>query len=787
MISVTHRRSRQDAQHDFRISPAEFTDWSWAKSPADILRSKDEQRKVSAQSEWTWLSWLSAMALFMINRYLGEEEESESTNESRSKALLAKLQQQAKARQQQSLATKEVLTDTDSSTGQSGVRKNKRKLEQVETEKKQHKKKRKESTEKSEDVDDTSAPVESAPKDMTTNKKKKKDKKSKINEEEEQDLVQLYHRYSSVAFAFGGGGAPNAVHPSAVNPAAQEAEGDAEETKGTQKTANGHPDPSNTGSGKSSSDTSFHVLGGFENKTVQKVQRVLPKWLAEPDVIERDIKSNLVPVGEVPGICPVLQKKLEANGIQNFFPVQAEVIPAILETVNSGLLIGRGGYRPRDICVSAPTGSGKTLAFVIPVIQALLTRVVCEVRALAVLPTKELAQQVCKVFVSYAEGTGLKVVMAAGQKSFAAEQAALSETRGGLCRSLADIVVATPGRLVDHINKTDNFSLQHLRFLIIDEADRMIDSMHQAWLNQITKAVYKSGSGSDMSIFKRLEPGPITVASLSPPQMPLQKLLFSATLTQNPEKLQQLGLHQPRLFSSTHTPTQDGSCTEEKFNFPQGLTECYVCSTMSKKPLLILHFLLRLKFSPALCFTNSREAAHRLFLLVKLYGGVEVAEFSSRLSASERQKTLKRFEQGKIALLISTDAAARGIDINGVKCVINYDAPQYIRTVGRTARAGKAGVAFTFLLGVQEKNFVQMVLNAGSPGIQKQTVKPESLKEMESHYEDVLVELGKAIKVNCGDFVEGKFSLLRRRKPRSASEKMVARSCPARINICLGS
>uniref|UniRef100_A0A3Q2D8T3 RNA helicase n=1 Tax=Cyprinodon variegatus TaxID=28743 RepID=A0A3Q2D8T3_CYPVA len=119
-----------------------------------------------------------------------------------------------------------------------------------------------------------------------------------------------------------------------------------------------------------------------------------------------------------------------------------------------------------------------------------------------------------------------------------------------------------------------------------------------------------------------------------------------------------------------------------------------------------------------------------------LFGGVHVAEFSSRLSPGERKSTLKDFEQGKIQLLISTDAAARGIDINGVKCVLNYDAPQYIRTyvhrVGRTARAGKSGLAFTFLLRVQETIFLQMVKDAGSPGIQKQIIKPESLKGMEA-------------------------------------------------------
>uniref|UniRef100_A0A667YJC5 ATP-dependent RNA helicase n=1 Tax=Myripristis murdjan TaxID=586833 RepID=A0A667YJC5_9TELE len=492
-----------------------------------------------------------------------------------------------------------------------------------------------------------------------------------------------------------------------------------------------------------SAQTGFTVLGGFENKPVQKVQRILPQWLAKPDVINRDIKSNLVPISEIQGISAQLVKKLENNGIQHFFPVQAEVIPAILESAHQGLLIGRGGYRPRDICVSAPTGSGKTLAFVIPVLQALMKRVVCEVRALAVLPTKELAQQVCKVFTTYAEGTTLKVVMLAGQKSFAAEQASLSEMRGGMRRSLADIVVTTPGRLVDHINKNSGLCLDQLRFLIIDEADRMIDSMHHFWLSQVTKSVYRSGSGPEaVSIFKRTEPAFVTAASLSPPQMPLQKLLFSATLTQNPEKLQQLGLYQPRLFSSVH------SHTEDRYNFPEGLTEYYVHCTLTKKPLLVLHFVLRMKLSPILCFTNSREAAHRLFLLVQLFGGVQAAEFSSRLSPSERKRTLKDFEQGKIQLLISTDAAARGIDINGVKCVLNYDAPQYVRTyihrIGRTARAGKSGLAFTFLLAVQEKNFLKMVAEAGSPGIRKHIVQPKNLRSMEAGYEQALLELATA-------------------------------------------
>uniref|UniRef100_A0A3Q2D893 ATP-dependent RNA helicase n=1 Tax=Cyprinodon variegatus TaxID=28743 RepID=A0A3Q2D893_CYPVA len=323
--------------------------------------------------------------------------------------------------------------------------------------------------------------------------------------------------------------------------------------------------------------------------------------------------------------------------------LQAEVIPAILDGAKHGLLMGRGGHRPRDICVSAPTGSGKTLSFVIPVIQqALMERVVCEIRALAVLPTKELAQQqVYRVFASYAEGTPLRVALLVGQRSLAAESASLS---GSVRRTTADIVVATPGRLVDLINKSSGLCLDHLRFLIIDEADRMMDSMHQSWLSQVVSAVHRSPPGSQgRAIFRRTNPACITAA------------------------------------------------------------------------------------------------LHRL---VQLFGGVHVAEFSSRLSPGERKSTLKDFEQGKIQL-ISTDAAARGIDINGVKCVLNYDAPQYIRTyvhVGRTARAGKSGLAFTFLLRVQ------MVKDAGSPGIQKQIIKPESLKGMEARYEEILQELADVIK-----------------------------------------
>uniref|UniRef100_A0A8D2P490 ATP-dependent RNA helicase n=1 Tax=Zosterops lateralis melanops TaxID=1220523 RepID=A0A8D2P490_ZOSLA len=487
-----------------------------------------------------------------------------------------------------------------------------------------------------------------------------------------------------------------------------------------------------------------------------QVQPFLPQWLAQPKRVQKRIKDNLCPISDVPGIHPRLLKKLQMNGIESFFPVQAEVIPAILQSASNGYLLGRGGYRPKDICVSAPTGSGKTLAFVIPIVQVLLDRVVCHVRALVVLPTKELAQQVSKVFNIYTDGTGLKVALITGQKSFAKEQEMLVQKKvTGYC-SLADIVVATPGRLTDHINQTPGFSLAQLRFLIVDEADRMIDDMHQNCLNQIVKAAFQGENDSGFNmLFQRTKPGPITAASSCSPQIPLQKLLFSATLTQDPEKLQQLDLFQPRLFTSVYSEkNRDGTEAEQdtnnKYTLPEELSQCYVPCDLNSKPLLLLYFMLKMKFTRVLCFTNSREASHRLFLLVQAFGGVTVAEFSSRLPPNERKRTMKEFDQGKIQLLISTDATARGIDVKGVNYVINYDAPQFIRTyihrVGRTARAGTAGVAFSLVLRIQERRFLRMLRDAGIRDIQKHPVKGNSLKPLVQQYEAALCKLEKTVK-----------------------------------------
>ncbi|XP_014820935.1 PREDICTED: ATP-dependent RNA helicase DDX51 [Calidris pugnax] len=700
------------------------------------------------------------MALFSIHRYGGEEEGAEAEAEERARVLLERLRQQAKARQlkkEQEEARPEGgegdLPGGASPGGEPGERARKRKGESEEQAGAQGQKKVKKKQRSGSSLEEGAGAEEAA--DGSTPSKKKKENRRKSREkteaDSEEDISQQENRSNLNN------------KPSKRKKRDEETEG--AETRKTDSSGRAEEDQSTkeelslAASEKEANHppSSLMVLGDYDRKPVQKVQPFLPQWLAQPKLVQKRIKDNLVPIRDVPGIHPRLLKKLQTNGIESFFPVQAEVIPAILQSASNGYLMGQGGYRPRDICVSAPTGSGKTLSFVIPIVQVLLHRVVCHVRALVVLPTKELAQQVSKVFNIYTDGTGLKVILITGQKSFAKEQEMLVQKKvTGYC-SLADIIVATPGRLTDHINQTPGFSLTQLRFLIVDEADRMIDDMHQNCLNQIVKAAFQveNYTGSNV-LFQRTKPGPLTAASSCCPQIPLQKLLFSATLTQDPEKLQQLDLFQPRLFTSVYSEKKtlgDGAETEdaEKYTLPEGLSQCYVPCDLNSKPLLLLHFMLMMKFTRVLCFTNSREASHRLFLLVQAFGGVTVAEFSSRLSPNERQRTIKEFEQGKIQLLISTDATARGIDIKGVNYVINYDAPQFIRTyihrVGRTARAGEVGVAFSLVLRIQERRFLRMLKDAGIQDVKKHPVKGNSLKPLVQRYEEALSKLEKTVKI----------------------------------------
>ena len=177
-------------------------------------------------------------------------------------------------------------------------------------------------------------------------------------------------------------------------------------------------------------ETGFTIIGGHKkDKEVKKVQRVLPDWLAKPVIINSDFGSGLLPVEQITYLDPHMINKLQQHDINHLFPVQRLVIPRILSQMETCSYFGKGGFQPNDICVSAPTGSGKTLAYVLPIVQSLLRRVVCHLRALIILPTKDLANQVKQVFEMFTEGTNLKVGLASGSKSFSKDQEQLVSHR----------------------------------------------------------------------------------------------------------------------------------------------------------------------------------------------------------------------------------------------------------------------------------------------------------------------------------------------------------------------
>ncbi|KAG6373406.1 P-loop containing nucleoside triphosphate hydrolase protein [Boletus reticuloceps] len=260
------------------------------------------------------------------------------------------------------------------------------------------------------------------------------------------------------------------------------------------------------------------------------------------------------------GLSLKTRRRLFDLGISELFAVQTTLLPFLIRRSWS---LYTPYSAPHDVCVSAPTGSGKTLAYVLPILEVLSNRIVTRLRALIVLPTRDLVLQVRETFEAVGKGRGLKIGTATGQHSFAHEQAQLvsqidSGLQGG--SSKVDILICTPGRLMDHLNGTPNFSLQHLRFLVIDEADRLLSQSFQDWLAQVLTAIHWRPSESS-SLASRLSSEdtcqPRNCDSLAPACLDFvgycqvdvdeqrgfscQKLLFSATLTRDPGKLASLG------------------------------------------------------------------------------------------------------------------------------------------------------------------------------------------------------------------------------------------------------
>ncbi|KAH8918966.1 DEAD-domain-containing protein [Atractiella rhizophila] len=458
------------------------------------------------------------------------------------------------------------------------------------------------------------------------------------------------------------------------------------------------------------------------------------------------------------GLEEKLMEKLKDSGIESFFQVQEVVIPLLLSKTR----------RQRDLLVSAPTGSGKTLAYALPIVQTLSPRIVTRLRALIVVPTRDLVTQVRETFETFTRGTGLKIGSVTGQNSFAQEQRAIvhdtSKPQLGGC-SKVDILIATPGRLLDHLNQTPNLTLQHLSFLVIDEADRLLNQSFQDWLaavlrhleppTTLNEMVGADGplAGSWRNVVDALEETGVRPKR----KASTQKLLFSATLSRDPTKIEALELNDPLYVAIKEDNETEGvPAAEESFSLPSTLEENMIITVSTSKPLMLFHLLYNHQTTQALCFTKSVSSATRLVKLVKFFEdisglssgqGIEtIRSYSSDLASSERAKILASFKEGRIRLLVCSDLIARGIDLPQVDKVISYDVPidirKYVHRVGRTARAGKKGEAWTLVESQEAAFFKEMMVKHGRHGkVKKVRIKKEDINKFEGAYESALEKL----------------------------------------------
>ncbi|KAG0170862.1 ATP-dependent RNA helicase dbp6 [Apophysomyces sp. BC1034] len=509
------------------------------------------------------------------------------------------------------------------------------------------------------------------------------------------------------------------------------------------------------------------MIGSKENMSKENIQLLrnmgVPEWLLQPTSISPEQTCEL----DQTGLSSELVQRCRDLGLTSFFAVQMAVIPvflrrqALYDTIRA----------PGDLCISAPTGSGKTLAYVLPIVDILSKRVITRLRALIILPTRDLVVQVKETFDAFVKGTNLTVATVVGQQSFSHEQQILvgkgtEKYAGG--KSRVDILIATPGRLMDHLKETPNFTLQHLRFLVIDEADRLLNQSYHDWLNQILLATRPTERDVIPIGFKK-DNNSVTEADAIAPSFlrshfdlpstdldlekaaSIQKLLFSATLTKNPAKIAGLHLTNPEYIS---VQRQGDETDLPQYTTPAGLKEFMTICSVDQKPLMLIYLLHHLKIKSGLCFTKSVESTQRLQMLIDAYEAkregpkTRVAEYSSELNASQRKSMLKRFKEGEIDLMICSDLIGRGIDLDCVQTVISYDVPvfmdKYIHRVGRTARAGREGEAYTLVEKQEARHFKEMLRSSGHLAqVKLLRVEKEKLGEFEDDYKEALAGLAK--------------------------------------------
>ena len=338
------------------------------------------------------------------------------------------------------------------------------------------------------------------------------------------------------------------------------------------------------------------------------------------------------------GLCPVLCETTTALGWSKPSIIQRQVLPV--------------AFKGRDIIGLAETGSGKTGAFALPILQALLAKP-STLFALVLAPTRELAFQIAEQFDALGSPVGLRTVTIVGGVDEGDQARALAR--------LPHVIVATPGRIVHHLENTKGFALNNLKYFVLDEADRLLNMDFEKEINRILEVIPRNR----------------------------RSMLFSATMTSKVGKLQRASLIDPVKIE-----------VSKKYQTARNLVQQYMFVPAKHKDVYLAYVLTELAGNTAIIFTSTCEHTQRVAIMLRNLGFAAIP-LHGKLSQEHRLGALNKFKSGDRNILIATDVAARGLDIPAVDLVINYAVPNhskdYIHRVGRTARAGRSGRAITMV------------------------------------------------------------------------------------------
>ncbi|KAK4213674.1 P-loop containing nucleoside triphosphate hydrolase protein [Rhypophila decipiens] len=381
------------------------------------------------------------------------------------------------------------------------------------------------------------------------------------------------------------------------------------------------------------------------------------------------------------GIVDPLCDACERLGYKKPTAIQEQSIPLALQN--------------RDIIGIAETGSGKTAAFALPILQALLDKPQ-PLFALVLAPTRELAAQIAKSFEALGSLISLRCALILGGLDMVQQAIALGKK--------PHVVVATPGRLLDHLEKTKGFSLRNMRYLVMDEADRLLDMDFGPILEKILKFLPRER----------------------------RTFLFSATMSSKVESLQRASLRDPLKVSISSSKYATVSTLIQKWllvpHKHKDTYLVYLCNEFAGKTMII--------------FTRTVLETQRIAILLRLLG-MGAIPLHGKLSQTNRLGALNKFRAGSRNILVATDVAARGLDIPNVDVVLNFDLPQdsktYIHRVGRTARAGKSGHAITIVTQYDAEIFLRIEKALGTklpkdePDKEEVLVFKQSVEEAQRH------------------------------------------------------